>query len=363
MPEATCRGLLAHGAAGRDAVIVEGVWKSFAAGGDLNTLRDWFGLPAIAVVNAAQFADCFLPPRPKVDALLLDGFTSHRQFLEMALRLEVLWGIPVLGGLPEMPVVRGVLDRLPAVANPAGSLCRRLGDALAESLDVPRFLALASSTPCEFSNSLGFDSMESGGVRGRNVAVALDECFTGPFPETIELLETMGSCCRGFSPLRQEHIPADVDCVVLGDCRLEAFAELLAVNHCFWRALRAFAAAGGAIYAEGASLPLLARTLEFADGRCLPMAGILPGRAVPVRPENVGEPVQIALGEGIPPLRCYRGDWTYQPNSQNSRAESLLWRTSTVCGSEASIHFAAQAAWLRPLLAAGDRVSLAASMR
>ena len=76
-----------------------------------------------------------------------------------------------------------------------------------------------------------------------------------------------------------------MDALYLGGGYPEVYARELAANAPMREAVRAFAAAGGPVYAECGGLLYLAEALEDESGRLHPMVGLLPtiGRMVPKR--------------------------------------------------------------------------------
>jgi cobyrinic acid a,c-diamide synthase len=259
-----------------------------SAGGRLDPLCEMLDLPRIAVVNASRLRRCVLPPRPAgVDGLLLDCVSEH-DYHYLQTSLEALWGIPVWGGLTELPGVRTVVDHLPPGSRPSKRLCRRVGEKLQEFLRLDEILGLAERRGlpnCPRQLFAGPTAAES-----LNIAVAYDEAFYGYFPDGLDLLELHGARIRDFSPLRDERLPPDTDLVYLGCGQPERFADELARNCCMQMALRRHFCRGRRIYAEGSGVAYLCRQMVRVDGWRLPMVGLLPAIAwqtpnpAPLRP-------------------------------------------------------------------------------
>jgi cobyrinic acid a,c-diamide synthase len=316
-----CRtvGVFAHGVAGADIAVVEGVMGLYdgAAGrGDFAStaqVATLIGAPVVLVVDAtaqgrsvAALVDGFrgFDRRVRVAGVVLNrvGSARHREILEDALE-EI--GVPLLG----------VLHRSDAVANPS----RHLGlvpvaerapealatvDAMAElvaaHVDLDRVERIAASAPPVTQESAsgwspaqaiaelgapaaaGGSGVETGrpaasaaagaagGSRDVVVAVAGGAAFTFSYAEHAELLAAAGAEVAMFDPLHDEKLPAGTSALVIGGGFPEVYAAALAQNVPLLGQVRAFAAAGGVVAAECAGLLYLARSL---DG--VPMCGVV----------------------------------------------------------------------------------------
>jgi len=293
MPPAVCREVFARGMQASDMGIVEGRFDASApstpvVGGRLDPLCELLDLPRIAVLDASRLQQCVLPTRPDgMDGLFLDC-VSDTDYHRLQTSLEALWGIPVLGGLTEMPGVRAVVDHLAAGSRPSRGLCRRIGEELRHRVRMDRLLGLAERRGLPSCRKQLFAGPPA--AQSLNIAVAYDEAFCGYFPDGLDLLEIHGARIRDFSPLRDERLPPDTDLVYLGCGQPERFADELARNCCMQMALRRHFSAGRRIYAEGSAVAYLCQQMVRVDGWRLPMVGLLPAIArqasnpLPLRP-------------------------------------------------------------------------------
>lgn len=108
------------------------------------------------------------------------------------------------------------------------------------------------------------------------VAVAHDAAFSFYFQENRDRLEAAGAELCFFSPLHDAALPAGVQGLWLGGGYPELFAEDLAANQPMLRAVRQFAEAGGAVWAEGGGFMYLMQGLATASGQEYAMAGVFP---------------------------------------------------------------------------------------
>ncbi|SCG59457.1 cobyrinate a,c-diamide synthase [Micromonospora inositola] len=186
-------------------------------------------------------------------------------------------GVPVYGALrrhelpPVLPARRHGL--VPAIARDAEAVraVRRLGEAVAATVDLDRLLALARSAP-----ALAVDPWSPepavGAPGGARPVVALAGGPGGSYshPETAELLRAAGAEVVTFDPLRDEALPAGARALVVGGGLPESYAGELSANRRLCIAVAELARTGRPVIAEGAGLLWLAREL---DG--LPMCGVL----------------------------------------------------------------------------------------
>ncbi|WP_045323832.1 cobyrinate a,c-diamide synthase [Streptomyces sp. NRRL F-4428] len=295
--------LFAHGAAGCDLAVVEGVMGLYdgAAGrGELASTAQVAKLlraPVVLVVDASSqsrsvaavvhgFAS--FDPQVRLGGVILNKVGSDRHEAMLREALEEA-GMPVLG----------VLRRAPQVATPSRHLglvpvAERHADALAAvaalaeqvrgGCDLDALMALARTAPplsCEpwspEAASPAFEAAASGRKRGGAtayerpvVAVAGGAAFTFSYAEHAELLTAAGAEVVTFDPLRDEALPEGTGALVIGGGFPEVYAPELSANEPLRAAVSAFASAGGPVAAECAGLLYLARSL---DGK--PMCGVL----------------------------------------------------------------------------------------
>ncbi|MFE1789672.1 cobyrinate a,c-diamide synthase [Streptomyces sp. NPDC059525] len=303
--------LFAHGAAGCDLAVVEGVMGLYdgAAGrGELASTAQVAKLlraPVVLVVDAssqsrsvAALAHGFasFDPQVRLGGVILNKVGSDRHEAMLREALEEA-GMPVLG----------VLRRAPQVATPSRHLglvpvAERRADALAAvatladqvrtGCDLDALLALARSAPaltCEAwspeaalaaglagggAPGTASGAASPGSVKGRGggplIAVAGGPAFTFSYAEHAELLSAAGAEVVTFDPLNDEALPPGTAGLVIGGGFPEVYAPELSANEPLRAAVAAFAAVGGPVAAECAGLLYLARSL---DGK--PMCGVL----------------------------------------------------------------------------------------
>ncbi|WP_372445958.1 cobyrinate a,c-diamide synthase [Micromonospora humidisoli] len=194
-------------------------------------------------------------------------------------------GMPVYGALrrhelpPVLPARRhGVV---PVLGRDAEALraVRRLGEAVAGTVDLERLLGLARSAPTlsvppwSPASAAAVGDVPVGDVSvGDAPVVALAGGPGGSYshPETAELLRAAGAQVVTVDPLRDEALPPGTRALVVGGALPESYARDLSANRRLCIAVAELARTGRPVIAEGTGLLWLAREL---DG--LPMCGVL----------------------------------------------------------------------------------------
>ncbi|MFF2010380.1 cobyrinate a,c-diamide synthase [Streptomyces sp. NPDC058195] len=324
--------LFAHGAAGCDLAVVEGVMGLYdgASGqGELASTAQVSKLlraPVVLVVDAssqsrsvAALAHGFASwdPQVRIGGVILNkvGSQRHEELLRDALEES---GLPVLG----------VLRRAEQAAVPSRHLglvpvAERRGDAVGAveamreqvvaGCDLDALLALARSAPALPDGA--WDAAEAVGgcggpvvggrggaapvVGGRGgaapvVAVASGAAFTFSYAENTELLTAAGAEVVPFDPLRDEKLPEGTRGLVIGGGFPEVYAAELSANAALREAVAALAGSGTPVSAECAGLLYLARSL---DG--LPMCGVLDARARMSKRLTLGYREAVAVSDSV----------------------------------------------------------------
>ncbi|SCL18027.1 hydrogenobyrinic acid a,c-diamide synthase (glutamine-hydrolysing) [Micromonospora nigra] len=282
--------LVAHGAAGAGLAVLQGsmgLYDSLTGHPDSEStaaVATALRSPVVLVVDVAAMGQSV--------AALVHGFRSydeqlwlggvilsrvasarHEQLLREALD-DV--GVPVYGALRRqdlpavlparrygaVPALTGAVDATRAV--------RRLGEAVAATVDLDRLLSLARSAPPLPAPPWSPD--EPPAPSGPPPVVALAGASGGAYshPETAELLRAAGAEVVTVDPLRDEALPAGARALVVGGALPESYAEQLSANRRLCIAVAELARVGRPVVAGGTGLLWLAR--EW-DG--LPMCGVL----------------------------------------------------------------------------------------
>ncbi|NUP52169.1 MAG: cobyrinate a,c-diamide synthase [Catenulispora sp.] len=306
--------LFAHGVAGADLAVVEGVMGLYDGATDEGELASTaqvaklLDAPVLFVVDAAAQGRSIaalvhgfrsFDPEVRLAGVVLNrvGSETHRRILTGA--LDEL-GVPVLGALRRdarvcapsrhlglVPVAERRAEAVDAVA--------ALGALVDDGIRLDEVYSLARTAPP--LRVAAWDAVaEVGARRGAKarIAIASGPAFTFSYAENAELLTAAGAELCPFDPLRDEALPAGVGGVVIGGGFPEVYAPELAANEALREEVSAFARYGGAIAAECAGLLYLGKSL---DG--LPMCGIVDAEAVMTDRLTLGYRHAVAAAESV----------------------------------------------------------------
>ena len=286
--------LFAHGSAGADIAVVEGVMGLFdgrGSSGEGSTahVARLLEAPVVLVVDASAQTSSIAAlvhgfatydRRIRLGGIVLNRVASprHEQLLRESLAGPLTAQLPVLGALPrslDASVPSRHLGLVPAQERGrlAVDVVAELGALIERHVDVDGVLALAKSaarlTSPAWSPVPSVSRPE--GPERPVIAVTGGEAFTFSYAETVELLTAAGADVATVDPLRDERLPQGTRALVIGGGFPEVHAAELSANEGLRAQVRKLVANGAPVYAECAGLLYLAQTLDAA-----PMCGVLP---------------------------------------------------------------------------------------
>lgn len=285
------RASFADASRGADVALVEGVMGLYdgasATGEEGSTAQvaKWLDAPIALVVDASGMARSL--------AALVRGFVSYDPALRVAAVIANRVGSeghlgllrdaqrtpPVVGGFPKdvehaFPERHLGLRRADDAVLPA-ELLDHWGAQAERWLGVDALLARARAAgPIAESEAPGRAPVD----RTCRIGLARDSAFHFYYADNLRRLEELGAEIVPFSPVEDRALP-QVDGIYLGGGYPEVFAERLAANVSMRDAVRAFAEAGGPVYAECGGLMYLTQAIVTAEGERWPMVGIVPSEA------------------------------------------------------------------------------------
>lgn len=344
--------LLAHGAAGAEVAVIEGVMGLFdgRASGDEGSTAEVARLldaPVLLVVDAAASSRSVaaevhgfatFDPSVRVIGVVLNrlGSDGHEQLVRDALGPT---DVPVIGALHHDERLHAPSRHLGLVpvaerAEEARRTIEVWGAAVAAAFDLDGVLRLARAasrrtTPAwDAITELTADGAHEPRSRPR-IAVAGGPAFSFTYSEHHELLAAAGAEVVGFDPLR-DRLPEATDALVLGGGFPEVYATELAANHHLADDVRSLVAAGGPVVAECGGLVYLCRDL---DG--VPMTGVLDASARFTEGLTIGYREALAATDSVlgPAATAARGHEFHRtvltPRAGTSPAWTLTGRSRT----------------------------------
>ncbi|MFD5781371.1 cobyrinate a,c-diamide synthase [Streptomyces sp. NPDC126933] len=301
--------LFAHGAAGCDLAVVEGVMGLYdgASGqGELASTAQVSKLlraPVVLVVDASSQSRSVAAlvhgfaswdPEVRIGGVILNKVATdrHERLLRDALDES---GVLVLGVLRRTDQVTpsrhlGLVPAAERHADALGSM-RELAGRVRAGCDLEALLALARSAPALDTAAWEPDVEPVGGARPV-IAVAGGSAFTFSYAEHTELLTAAGADVVPFDPLRDEELPDGTRGLVIGGGFPEVYAPELSANEPLRKAVAELAYSGAPVAAECAGLLYLARSL---DGK--PMCGVLAADARMSGRLTLGYREAVAIGD------------------------------------------------------------------
>lgn len=286
--------LFAHGAAGADIAVVEGVMglydgalgtEGFASTAHVARL---LGAPVLLVVDASAAGRSVgatvtgfrtYDEGIRIAGVILNKVGSDRHEKEVRAGVEPT-GIPVLGVLRrdvQLAVPSRHLGLVPVDEqhDRASKAVAAAADLVRQGVDLPAVTAAAATAQPLPTTPWDPTTEVHGSVQPRAViAVAGGPVFSFRYAETAELLAAAGAEVVTFDPIADESLPPATSGLYLGGGFPEMHAEALSANLPLRRQVAERTRAGMPVVAECAGLLYLCREL---DGH--PMAGVIPASA------------------------------------------------------------------------------------
>ncbi|WP_425556812.1 cobyrinate a,c-diamide synthase [Kitasatospora saccharophila] len=358
--------LFAHGAAGADVAVVEGVMGLYdgAAGrGELASTAQVAKLlraPVVLVVDASSQSRSVAAlvhgfaswdPEVRLAGVILNKVASDRHETLLREALEEGSGVPVLGAVRRAGAVDTPsrhLGLVPAVERSAEALraVREMGELVGRSVDLDAVLALARTAPPLTAApwDAAAEVEPTAGPRPR-IALAGGAAFSFSYAENAELLAAAGAEVVPFDPLHDERLPERTAALVIGGGFPEVYVSELSANAALRAAVAELAASGAPVVGECAGLLYLGREL---DG--LPMCGVLDATARMTPRLTLGYREAVALADS--PLAVagsrVRGHEFHRTAADPAAGPSPAWGWRTPAGphTEGHLHGSVHASYL-----------------
>jgi cobyrinic acid a,c-diamide synthase len=296
MGDNVCRELFERSAIKADISVIEGVMGLYDGSIDSTGLGSSAHLakvlktPVVLVINAkglAQSAGAMALGFKEFDkdvhlaAVIVNNVASQVHYDCIKESIEAACSIPVLGYLQrntEVAITERHLGLVPSTENKSPStLYEKLGEMVLETFNIDRLIEITKATDDfpEYDKTIFQDS----NARSFDVKIALarDETFCFYYQDDIELFESLGASVQYFSPIHDEKVPDDVDCIFIGGGFPELYAERLMLNTSMQESIMDKSRQGVLIYAECGGMMYLLEELVDSEGKQFKMCGVLEG--------------------------------------------------------------------------------------
>lgn len=293
------QALFRRAATAADIAVIEGVMGMFdgadpeSSDGSTAALAACLGAPVLLVVNVHGTARSVaatvkgfvtLEPelRPGVAGVLANhcGSERHAALLTAALRsagLPELVGAMPRGALPPLKSRHLGLQSAQWQQALPDTMLTELAVAVEKHVDLDLVLHLARQRLPPINSALPLPHVHDEMPRVKlRIGYAADEAFHFYYPDNLDALRAAGAELVAFSPLTDTALPPNLQALYIGGGYPEEHAAQLTANTAMRREIAAFAAGGGAVYAECGGLMYLGTALETRDGARLPMCNVLP---------------------------------------------------------------------------------------
>lgn len=276
-----------------EGVVIEGVMGLFDGIRDLNNpeaLNDYgstahiarlLNIPVALVLDCSSLSSSIaaialgyrhLDPRVTIAGVILNKVASdrHLELLETALNSiempilgvirrnqNITLGDRHLGLIPlaELPEIEKIFTQLAHLAS--------------TSFNWDKLLPLIEQKPATSPHSQQQPIIT-------RIAIASDQAFSFYYQDNLDILEELGAQLVFWSPLKDDHIPNDIQGLYFGGGFPEIFAQQLAANQTVLQQLKAIIEQGIPTYAECGGLMYLTQQLTDLQGKTWSMVGAIP---------------------------------------------------------------------------------------
>ena len=294
LPPEENHAVLAATSTGADVLLAEGMMGLYdglsgeSDHGSSAEISKLLNLPVILVLDASSASRsvaamllgfCNFDPAVRIAGVVLNRVSGEAHFKMLAEAIKQCTATPILGWVPKNKAWKvperhlGLQDAGEGVWN-----AQRIDElaAFAENnLDLDLLLSLAQEVaPREPATAVKTPSINAQAKKVR-IGIARDEAFSFYYADNFDLLEEAGAELVFFSPLHDARLPEDLDGIYFGGGYPELHAAALVANRTMTEAVRGFAEAGHAIYAECGGMIYMGESLKVQDDTYA-MTGILP---------------------------------------------------------------------------------------
>ncbi|KAL3138055.1 hypothetical protein ABBQ38_005288 [Trebouxia sp. C0009 RCD-2024] len=285
-------------AADADICIVEGVMGLFdgrdgmTEAGSTAELAKWLGAPVLLVMDCWSMARSAaamvkgyqeFDPDLNLAGVIFNkvGSPAHSQWLSEAVQSTGVT-TQVFGGVPKDDSI-AIKERylglhMPHEVQALQAHLAKLADLVEAHLDMEQvFETAATAQVPPAPRQVKAAAYVKNGRQHVRIGVAKDGAFSFYYNDNLRLLEEAGADLVFFSPI-EDCLPANLGGLYLGGGYPEKYALELSGNKMLLAAVKAFAEAGGVVYAECGGLIYLSQSIQPLQEQPVSLAGLFPFR-------------------------------------------------------------------------------------
>ncbi len=240
-------------------------------------------------------------------------------------------GLPVIGYLPrlkDLELKSRHLGLMTVEENQGLDKIAAAGKVLADTFDTGVFFNLAAMTEQETKTNLkeerGLSSFATSFKDKKKIAIAYDDAFWFYYKDNLKCLEYAGAELIYFSPMQDAALPEGIDAIYIGGGYPENYLTELEANAAMKHAIKAFAAAGGHIFAECGGFMYLCQAILDEGGCPHNMVGIFEETA-----ENKGKLVRFGYVDVSLGGQTIKGHEFHHYDVTNPGDEAVVTKAST----------------------------------
>lgn len=299
-------------AIGNDLVIVEGVMGLYDGGrqgvSSTATIAKLLNAPVVLVIDAKSMGESaaaialgykMYDQEVNFMGVIINrlGSVTHEKMVRDALDRI---GIPVLGSIYRnegISMPERHLGLTPVTEHNAHDRIAELCAQISGQVNLAQIISIANSAPELPSLTDNEDVMDVAPVV--RIGVAQDEAFSFYYPESLDVLKSMGAEIVPFSPLKDKELPV-VDGLLFGGGFPEMFVSELANNVSMRQSIYTACKVGMPIYAECGGFMYLTREIVDFDGQRYEMVGAIPAScSMQSKLQTVGYVEATALTDNV----------------------------------------------------------------
>jgi cobyrinic acid a,c-diamide synthase len=220
----------------------------------------------------------------QIAGVILNNLGGSRHEAKLRAVIEHYTNVPVLGAVhhdPRLQITERHLGLMPS--NEAGRAAEHvgmIGEIIAASVDIDRFIRVAESAPDR--NAVLPSLLAPNRISGKEneqkirIAIAKDRAFGFYYADDLESMARSGAELVPFDTLHDSALPDGIDGVFIGGGFPELFMRELEANESLRHEIKMRIEQGLPVYAECGGLMYLARSMSH-QGATHQMVGTIPG--------------------------------------------------------------------------------------